>query len=99
MRVSTKRQDSASQEPELRRWAESDEGDSHCYRDTYTGTSMDRPGFRQLRSEGEEIAAIARATGLSRPTIYRILGEVCQGSILPADGGPASGLACVTSPM
>ena len=197
MRVSTKRQDTASQEPELRRWAESHEGDSHWYRDTYTGTSMDRPGFRQLmrdiesgrvdtlvvwrldrlgrtakgltslfedlirwkvnlislkdgldlvtpagrlmanilagvaayetevraerilagqsaarergvhwggstrgrrikvtgeqvaairrlRSEGGAIAAIARATGLSRPTIYRILGEECQGSSLPA---------------
>ena len=47
MPVSTRRQDTASQEPELRRWAESHEGDSHWYRDTDTGTSMDRPGFRQ----------------------------------------------------
>ncbi len=53
MRVSTKRQDTASQEPELRRWAESHEGDSHWYRDTYTGTSMDRPGFRQLMRDIE----------------------------------------------
>jgi DNA invertase Pin-like site-specific DNA recombinase len=212
LRVSTKRQNTASQEPELRRWTESHEGDSHWYRDTYTGTSMDRPGFRQLmrdidsghvdtlvvwrldrlgrtakgltslfedlircklnlislkdgldlvtpagrlmanilsgvavyetevraerilagqsaardcgvhwggsargrrikvtieqveairrlRLEGGEIAAIARATGLSRPTIYRILGEECQGSILPGNGGPARGIACVTRPM
>jgi DNA invertase Pin-like site-specific DNA recombinase len=48
IRVSTKRQDTASQEPELRRWTESHEGDSSWYHDTYTGTSMDRPGFRQL---------------------------------------------------
>src|SRR3954452_7855457 len=48
MRVSTRSQDTASQKPELRRWAESHEGDSCWYRDTYTGTSMDRPGFRQL---------------------------------------------------
>jgi DNA invertase Pin-like site-specific DNA recombinase len=48
MRVSTKHQDTASQEPELRRWAESHEGASTWYHDTYTGTSMDRPGFRQL---------------------------------------------------
>ena len=53
MRVSTKRQDTASQEPELRRWGESHEGDSCWYRDTYTGTSMDRPGFRQLMKEIE----------------------------------------------
>jgi DNA invertase Pin-like site-specific DNA recombinase len=31
--------------------------------------------IRRLRSEGQEIAAIARGTGLSRPTIYRILDE------------------------
>lgn len=213
MRVSTRRQDTASQEPELRRWAEFHEGDSRWYRDTYTGTSMDRPGFgqmmrdiemargyagglaagppgadgpgtdvtalfedlirckanlislkdgldlvtpagrlmanipagvaayetevraerilagqsaardrgvhrggsargrrikvtgeqvaaiRRLRSEGGEIAAIARATGRSRPTIYRIPGEECQGSSLPNDGGPARGIACVTRPM
>jgi DNA invertase Pin-like site-specific DNA recombinase len=48
MRVSTKRQDTASQEPELKRWAESHEGDCCWYQDTFTGTSMDRPGFRQL---------------------------------------------------
>jgi DNA invertase Pin-like site-specific DNA recombinase len=53
MRVSTKRQDTASQEPELRRWAESHEGDSHWYLDTYSGTSMDRPGFRQLMRDIE----------------------------------------------
>jgi DNA invertase Pin-like site-specific DNA recombinase len=28
---------------------------------------------RRLRGEGEKIAAIARATGLSRPTVYRVL--------------------------
>jgi DNA invertase Pin-like site-specific DNA recombinase len=55
--------------------------------------------IRRLRSDREEIAAIARATGLSRPTFYRILGEECQGSILPGDGGPARGIACVTRPM
>ena len=48
MRVSTKRQDTASQEPELKSWAQSHEGDTCWYHDSYTGTSMDRPGFRQL---------------------------------------------------
>ena len=55
--------------------------------------------IRRLRSEGGEIAAIAQATGLSRPTIYRILGEECEGSSLPGNGGPATGVACVTRPM
>src|SRR5271155_2709740 len=53
MRVSTKRQDTASQEPELRRWAQSHEGDSYWYHDSYTGTSMDRPDFRQLIKDME----------------------------------------------
>jgi len=29
----------------------------------------------RLRSDGQRIAAIARATGLSRPTVYRLLGK------------------------
>src|SRR5260370_35087986 len=53
MRVSTKRQDTASQEPELKRWAQSHEGDSCWYHDSYTGTSMDRPGFRKLVKDME----------------------------------------------
>jgi hypothetical protein len=53
MRVSTKRQDTASQEPELKSWAQSHEGDSCWYHDSYTGTSMDRPGFRQLIKDME----------------------------------------------
>ena len=55
--------------------------------------------IRRLRSEGGEIAAIARATGLSRPTIYRILGEERQGSSVPGDGGLAGGIACGARPM
>jgi DNA invertase Pin-like site-specific DNA recombinase len=31
--------------------------------------------IRSLRSAGRSVAAIGRATGLSRPTIYRILNE------------------------
>src|SRR5439155_12465309 len=53
MRVSTKRQETASQDPELRRWAQSHEGDSCWYHDSYTGTSMDRPGFRRLIKDME----------------------------------------------
>jgi DNA invertase Pin-like site-specific DNA recombinase len=48
MRVSTKRQDTQSQEPDLRRWAETHGGEVRWYRDTFTGTSMDRPGLSRL---------------------------------------------------
>jgi DNA invertase Pin-like site-specific DNA recombinase len=30
---------------------------------------------KRMKGEGSKIAAIARATGLSRPTVYRLLGE------------------------
>jgi DNA invertase Pin-like site-specific DNA recombinase len=53
LRVSTRRQDTASQEPELRRWAESHEGEARWYHDTFTGTTMDRPGFRRLMADIE----------------------------------------------
>jgi DNA invertase Pin-like site-specific DNA recombinase len=48
MRVSTKRQDTQSQEPDLKRWAEAHGGEVRWYRDTFTGTSMDRPGLSRL---------------------------------------------------
>ena len=52
--------------------------------------------IRRLRSEGGEIAAIARATGLSRPTIYRILGGECNASSKFSDGEPVGRVVCGT---
>jgi DNA invertase Pin-like site-specific DNA recombinase len=34
--------------------------------------------IRRLKDEGQKVAAIARATGLSRPTIYSVLGSAAQ---------------------
>lgn len=34
--------------------------------------------IRRLKHEGEKVGAIARATGLSRPTIYSVLGSTAQ---------------------
>jgi DNA invertase Pin-like site-specific DNA recombinase len=53
LRVSTKRQDTASQQPELERWAKAQEGEIRWYTDTFTGTSMDRPGFKKLMRDIE----------------------------------------------
>jgi DNA invertase Pin-like site-specific DNA recombinase len=53
LRVSTRRQEIASQEPELRRWAESHAGESCWYHDTSTGLSMERPGFRRMMEDIE----------------------------------------------
>jgi DNA invertase Pin-like site-specific DNA recombinase len=48
LRVSSKSQDVASQEPELRRWAAQQEGDIRWYRDRFTGKTMERPAFTRL---------------------------------------------------
>jgi DNA invertase Pin-like site-specific DNA recombinase len=51
VRVSSKSQDTASQEQELKRWAESHTDTVRWYRDSFTGKTMDRPGFNQLERE------------------------------------------------
>lgn len=48
LRVSTKSQDVASQEPELRRWAAQQEGEVRWYRDRFTGKTIERPAFTRL---------------------------------------------------
>ena len=53
LRVSGRGQDTASQEPELRRWAESQEGPVAWYRDKFTGKTMDRPGWLKLAKDIE----------------------------------------------
>ena len=48
VRVSGRAQDTASQEPDLRRWAGGQDAEVKWYRDRFTGTSMDRPGWNKL---------------------------------------------------
>jgi DNA invertase Pin-like site-specific DNA recombinase len=55
--------------------------------------------IRRLKSEGEEIAAIARATGLSRSMSYRILGEDGNASSGFSDGGPIGRVVCGKEPV
>jgi len=54
LRVSTRKQETRSQEPDLHRWISA-----------YAASALDR--------EGTKRAAIARATGPSRPTVYSVL--------------------------
>ena len=51
-RVSTRRQDTRSQEPDLTRWCEafSDGAPVKWYRDKASGKSMDRPGWKRLEA-------------------------------------------------
>ena len=52
MRVSTRRQDTRSQEPDLKRWCEAfgDGSPVKWYRDKASGKSMDRPGWKRLEA-------------------------------------------------
>jgi DNA invertase Pin-like site-specific DNA recombinase len=52
-RVSSKGQDTRSQEPDLKRWAEAQELPVVRYKDRFTGKSMDRPGFQKLMRDVE----------------------------------------------
>jgi DNA invertase Pin-like site-specific DNA recombinase len=53
VRVSTRRQDTKSQEPDLQRWVAAFAGGSPVvwYRDKATGKTMDRPGWKRLEAD------------------------------------------------
>ena len=53
-RVSSRAQDTASQEPDLTRWAAGQDGEVRWYRDRFTGKTMDRPGFQKLMNAVRE---------------------------------------------
>jgi DNA invertase Pin-like site-specific DNA recombinase len=76
-RVSSKAQDTKSQEPDLKRYAEGhhgQEGGVVWYRDTFTGKSMDRPGWNRLMDD-------VRAGKVSRVVVWRLdrLGRTARG--------------------
>lgn len=48
VRVSTRKQETKSQEPDLKRWAEAQDIPVKWYRDKATGTTMDRPAWNRL---------------------------------------------------
>ena len=48
LRVSTGSQDTASQEPDLKKWAEAQDGPVKFYSDKASGKSMERPGWEKL---------------------------------------------------
>jgi len=48
LRVSSQKQDTVSQESELKRWAAAHGGSIAWYRDKFTGKTMNRPGWNRL---------------------------------------------------
>jgi len=51
LRVSSRNQDTRSQEPDLRRWAEAQDQPVKWFRDKFTGRTMDRPGWKKLEAD------------------------------------------------
>jgi DNA invertase Pin-like site-specific DNA recombinase len=74
VRVSSKRQDLASQLPDLERWAAAQGEPVQWYRDKFIGKSMERPGWLKLQ------AAIDRGE-VSRVVVWRLdrLGRTAKG--------------------
>jgi len=60
MRVSSRQQDTRSQEPDLKRWAEAQDRPVRWYKDRFTGKTMDRPGWKKLDTDiaAGKIAAV-----------------------------------------
>jgi DNA invertase Pin-like site-specific DNA recombinase len=73
-RVSTKQQDTKSQEPDLQRWAESQELKVVWYRDAFSGKTMNRPGWNKLE-------AAMRAGKIATIAVWRLdrLGRTAKG--------------------
>lgn len=74
VRVSTGRQDHASQIPDLERWATAHDGPVVWYRDKFTGRTMDRPGMAKLMKA-------LRAGRIDRIVVWRLdrLGRTARG--------------------
>lgn len=74
MRVSSSGQTTASQEPDLKRWARAAEGEVAWYRDTFTGRTLARPGWARLWAD-------VLAGRVKRIVVWRIdrLGRTSRG--------------------
>ncbi len=74
VRVSSRRQDMESQEPDLKRWEAAQGVTATWYRDKFTGTTMARPGFDRLMTA-------VRAGRISTVVIWRLdrLGRTASG--------------------
>ena len=74
IRVSSKSQDTRSQEPDLKKWSDAQDEPVKVYGDKATGTTMDRPGWKRLESD-------MRAGKVSRVVVWRLdrLGRTARG--------------------
>src|SRR5262249_24108536 len=80
LRVSSnKGQDTRSQEPDLQTWAKA-QGDVVWYKDTFTGTTMQRPGLERLVQD-------VRSAKVSKVCVWRLdrLGRTAKGLLTLLD--------------
>lgn len=77
MRVSSRSQDTKSQERDLKAWAKGQKEKVAWYRDTFTGTTMERPALNKL-------VAAARGGRVRRLAVWRLdrLGRKAKGLLL-----------------
>lgn len=91
VRVSSRTQDTRSQELELKRWAGGSDGEVRWYRETASGASMDRPVWQRLEAE--------IATGrVARVVVWRLdrLGRTAVGLVRLFDDLKARGVGLVS---
>ena len=74
LRVSSRNQDTRSQEPDLKRWANAQGQPVKWYKDQFTGKTMDRPGWQKLE-------AAIRAGQVEAVVVWRLdrLGRTARG--------------------
>ncbi len=74
IRVSTRKQDQRSQRAELKAWAENQSNPVKFYRDSFTGKTMDRPGWQKLQ-------AAIESGKVSKVVVWRLdrLGRTAKG--------------------
>jgi len=91
VRVSSKKQDTRSQEPDIERWAAAfADLPVKWYRDTMTGRTMDRPGWKRLEDDMH--------TGMiAKIVVWRLdrLGRTARGS--PTCSRSSNGSVLVSS--
>lgn len=74
VRVSSTSQDTKSQELDLKKWTASQRDEVRWYRDTFTGTTLERPGLDRLLSD-------VRAGKVKKVVVWRLdrLGRTAKG--------------------
>ncbi|MBM4128098.1 MAG: helix-turn-helix domain-containing protein [Nitrospira sp.] len=75
-----KGQDTKSQEPDLHTWANAHDDEAVWYRDTFTGTTMDRPGLERLLAD-------VRQGKIDKVVVWRLdrLGRTAKGLLTLLD--------------